>query len=635
MAEYLVRGLARAGASVNVVPLQLDLNGMSDELRDIVRRSQPLPEGPVLYFCWPRHDLDRFRGAADLFVNTMWETSRLPAEWPTRLNEARAVIVPTTFVARVCRDSGVDVPVEVVPEGIDPDVYGLVQRPEREGLTTLAVSTFVQRKNIDVAIAAWKRAFEGDPAARLIVKARFGYRNWTPDDPRITLVDENETTRGIAHWYAEADVLLALGSEGFGLPLVEGMATGLPVIALDSEGQHDVCTEARDLVLAVPAAHRREYDDGVFGRCGVHGRPDVEDVAARLRWVDSHRDEARAIGRAAAEWAPRARNVWDKGPAVLDVMERTVRPKRPLRRVATMWVPSFGTACGIAEHGARLAERIPGLRVTAGPPDLRGVRVLHVQHEGALFEDGALLAVVQEAKAAGIPVVVEEHTVTPVARSFEREVDLLVATTAAGVAQLRARLPDKWIEHVPLGCPTWFPPRKQRPGRTIGAYGLLAEYKGFWELLRALPRIDGAELLLLSHDRHGWTDARWAEESAGLPVRRVPDFLPEAEAARVLAAEADVLVYWYADTPHAAASGATRLGLSTGVPVLTSATRWFSELRDVTYQPEDLVEGVERLLSDAPLRKRLTASARAYCDAHSWERTAGRLRALWRTLEST
>jgi glycosyltransferase involved in cell wall biosynthesis len=96
-----------------------------------------------------------------------------------------------------------------------------------------------------------------------------------------------------------------------------------------------------------------------------------------------------------------------------------------------------------------------------------------------------------------------------------------------------------------------------------------------------------------------------------------------------------VLVYWYDDTTLATASGAVRLGLSTGVPVLASPTSWFSDLRDVTFQPDALADGVHRLLGDERLRRHLTKSAQSFCHAHSWQRTAARIHALWRTLEST
>ena len=118
-------------------------------------------------------------------------------------------------------------------------------------------------------------------------------------------------------------------------------------------------------------------------------------------------------------------------------------------------------------------------------------------------------------------------------------------------------------------------------------------------------------------------------------MRRVSSFLSEREAATLLAAEADVLVYWYEERGIASASGAARLGLATGVPVLTSPTSWFDDLRDVTFQPDDLADGVVRLLEDDRLRRHLTKSAREFC--HDAQLAAhGRAdNALWRSLEST
>jgi glycosyltransferase involved in cell wall biosynthesis len=333
MGEYIALGMARAGAVVNISPLIIDLNGTSAEFGEMFRASRPEIVGPVLYFCGPSEWLDPYREVEDLFINTMWEADRLPAVWPERLNLARAVIVPSRFLIDVFRRSGVSVPVEVVAQGVDPDVYHYEQRPLREGLTTLMVGTVDERKHINEGIAAWKLAFENDRSARLVIKSRFQKGNYSFDDPRITFYRHDEATRGIAGWYREADVLMALGNEGFGLPLVEGMATGLPVIALDSEGQADICAEAVDCLLPVAPAHWAPYKEPNWGPSGVQAVPGVEDVAERLRWVAAHRAEARDMGRAASEWALKHRNVWRMGPAILEVMEHYARPTRSLRRV--------------------------------------------------------------------------------------------------------------------------------------------------------------------------------------------------------------------------------------------------------------------------------------------------------------
>jgi len=269
-------------------------------------------------------------------------------------------------------------------------------------------------------------------------------------------------------------------------------------------------------------------------------------------------------------------------------------------------------------------------------PDLRGVSVLHIQHEHSLFDETELARVVVQARGSRIPVVVTEHTVQTQARRWEQEATALVSLTQRGAEVLKARWPKQTVHYLPHGCHTWFPPRKRTRGRVIGAFGFLEAHKGFWKLLDALRKLheagDDAELLVFSHAKNAANGVAWDAAAAGLPVRRVDDFLPGEEIARRLAAEADILVFWYDESAHASASGAVRIGLATGVPVLTSATRWFEELRECTYQPPDLEAGIRRLLEDSKLRDGITAAAHDYCHAHSWQRSAERHRALWNSL---
>jgi glycosyltransferase involved in cell wall biosynthesis len=632
MAEYLVRSMARAGADVRVIPLAIQMEGLSDEFRRLALR-RPEAQAPALYFSWPRPELESLRSYPDLFLNTMWESSRLPRGWTGQLNGARAVIVPTSWVAGMLRENGVTVPVEVVPEGIDPEVYAYVERPETGLLTTLIVGPVDDRKHTLAGIAAWKEAFANRPDARLVIKTQYGYGNYTPDDPRIRYVDTKERTRGIPRWYAQADVLLALGNEGFGLPLVEAMATGLPVIALDSEGQSDVCREARPCLLPVPAASQVQYRHPHYGDCGLRGAPAVADVRDRLRWVAEHRQEAREMGRAASEWALRHRNVWAKGPAVLDVVERYANSRPVLRRTVALWVPSWRTRCGVAEYTAALAGALPCLvKTTAQAPETARLRLLHVQHEGGLFGGREPAVTVANAAAEGIPTVVTEHSVGPQPRDWERHAHAIVTLNSLGAEALRARWPGKRIEYIPEGCPPSSGARKTRRGKVIGAFGFLGRHKGFWQLLETVRQTPGAELVLYSHGRSPALDDEWEAAARGLAVRRIADYLPTPEIAARLAAEADVLVFWYAETGSISASGAVRLGLSTGVPVLTSPTTWFHDVREATYQPARLTEGVQRLLEDTRLREDRIAAAGEYCRRNTWAHAAERHLALWRSL---
>jgi glycosyltransferase involved in cell wall biosynthesis len=450
VAEYLALGMQRSGAKVNVVPTRMDPEGISDEFKQMLKRSRLEPGAPTLCFCWPLENLTPFRHSRELFMYTMWESSRLPAGWSALLNRMQAVMVPSQFAGRVFRDSGVTVPIEVVTQGVDPAVYHYEERPERPGITTLMVGVLVPRKNIFEGVAAWKKAFQGDPDARLIVKARFQIQKWKPDDPRITLIDTNETSRGIAHYYREADVLMALGNEGFGLPLVEGMATGLPVIALNSEGQADVCTEAPDLVLPVEPARWQPFEEELFGKCGVRAIPNIEQVSAWLRWVKEHHTEAKALGKAASQWAIAHRNIWDMGAQMLDALELHVKHPRPLRRRITLWAPANGPLGSYARRMERLSSLV---KLATQAPDLRTTQALHIFYEEGAFDEGELNRIVQQAGYCGVPVAVTEAKVGNEARPWEQQASILAALSPDEADRLRRRWPRKRVEHLPVPDP--------------------------------------------------------------------------------------------------------------------------------------------------------------------------------------
>jgi glycosyltransferase involved in cell wall biosynthesis len=630
MTEYGARSLARAGVDVRVRPISLDRRGLHDETLALLDR--PHADGPLLFWSWPRSDLAVHAQRSELFVRTAWESTALPTDWPRLLENCRAVLVPSAFVADACRASGVTVPVVVVPDGIDPEVYSFIDRPDHEGITVLAVGTLIGRKRMPAVVASWQRAFGDDPHARLLIKARFRAGHVTVDDPRITVVDDNEPTRGIAHWYAKADVLLALGNEGFGLPLVEAMATGLPVVALDAEGQHDVCREADGVVLRVPAERVEPFDDPRYGRCGEVSVPSIQVAADHLAWVASHRGEARDMGRSASAWALHHRDVWAMGASVLEAMEQRVVPSRRLRPRRAMWVPSWRQRCGVGEYSADLVRSLPGIEVVASEPTGRAdLRLVHVQHETSLLDDADLERYLD---AADWPVTVTEHSVGTESRGWESKASALVALTAEGVNRLAQRAPGRRVLRMDMGCPTWFPPRKHQRGRVIGAFGFLEAHKGFFGLLAAVRELEGVSLELHSYPKWSAIADRFAADCSGLDVSWHRQYLPVDEIARRLAATCDVVVFWYDEVPTAAASAAVRVALASGVPVLTSRTTWFADVADVTYQPADLVEGLERLLDDSELRAELVARARDYCHAHAWPRVAAQHLQLWQELES-
>ncbi len=631
MAEYLALGMARAGAGVQIAPFRMDSVSTSAEFQQMLERSRPDATGTVLCHAWWGENLARFGSARDLFIKTVWETSRLPADWPDRLNHATAVIVPSPFNARVFRESGVRVPIEVVPEGVDPQVYQWQKRAPERGLTTLVVGVFAPRKNLREAVAAWKLAFASDSDARLILKARFQLEPYVPDDPRIRVVDANEPTRGIAHWYRQADVLLALGNEGFGLPAVEAMAAGLPVVALDAEAQADTCADAAGLILPVRPARWEPVTGPQFGPCGVRAIPDIEDAARQLRWVAEHRQEAADIGRRASAWAHEHRNVWDMGPAVVEVLERHVRAPRPLRRMFALWSPACADGGEVSLYVDQISRLRTPMRVFTRVPAFWRAQALLIQHAPGLFDQSELRREIEKARRTGMRVAITEHVVARQADAWEQEADVLVALTAAGAARLRERWRGKRVELMPVGCLPWRAARGTPSGRTIATLGTPARECGALELLRAVRDLRDVQLVVFGvppSEDDGW----WTEASRGLPVRHA-DTPREAEAlANRLGEEADVVVLWHDESDAALTSQAARVALASGLPVLASPTSTFADVAAATLQPADLVAGLDELFSHAEARRVAVEAARRHCEEASWARLASEYETFWRTL---
>lgn len=255
---------------------------------------------------------------------TMLEVDGLPPEWVRQANMMDEVWVPSTFNERTFRDSGVKVPIRVVPLGIDtayfsPQIHSLKQA---DVYTFLSVFEWGERKAPEVLLQAFSDEFGADEPVRLICKANnfdpsFRIRDkitelaLRPNGGRI-IVAENQILQQyeLAVLYRSADCfVLPTRGEGWGMPILEAMACGLPVIATNWSSQTDFMTEQNSLPLAVeqliPAEAKCPYYEGFRW-----AQPSYEHLRKLMRWTFEHQDEARAIGQhAAADVAQRW--TWD------------------------------------------------------------------------------------------------------------------------------------------------------------------------------------------------------------------------------------------------------------------------------------------------------------------------------------
>jgi glycosyltransferase involved in cell wall biosynthesis len=266
--------------------------------------------------------LDRFNLANKRIIGYWtWELESMPSSWLKAFAWVDEVWVPSEFVARAIRNSGVRVPVHVVPYPLPPPE----ESPPDRGRFGLAPEDFVclslfdarssvARKNPLGAVRAFVSAFGTAPDARLLLKAghlddfpeirRQFYREIEPFE-NIRIIEETLSGPDVAKLMECADVVVSLHrSEGFGLVAAEAMLLGKPVVATGWSGNMDFMTPENSIPIGyelVPLVDPQ----GIYPADGERwAEPDTEAAARALRRLYADPDHRRRLGaRAKADAA--------------------------------------------------------------------------------------------------------------------------------------------------------------------------------------------------------------------------------------------------------------------------------------------------------------------------------------------
>ena len=173
------------------------------------------------------------------------------------IRSAAAVIVVSEFTASFVRSLASDVPIVIVRSGIDRERYSPDGRTsQRERPVVLTVRRLVPRNGVDVLVDAWRFAQLGDRADLSIAGSgpeEMRIRYMANADPSIQLVGyvPNDELPSL-YRHADVFVLPSKSGEGFGLVVLEAMASGLPVIATKSGGVIDLVVDGINGRLVPP-----------------------------------------------------------------------------------------------------------------------------------------------------------------------------------------------------------------------------------------------------------------------------------------------------------------------------------------------------------------------------------------------
>jgi autotransporter strand-loop-strand O-heptosyltransferase len=282
-------------------------------LQSLWKNSAELTDHPI-YTKWPnsaKPDIDIVLGETGhaYFYNdylnysiayNVWEATLQPKDFFNRLLQFDELWVPSHWQKAHTIKQGYPADrIFVVPEGVDTEIFEPAKDFDFEQgkFRFLIVGRWEARKYTTEMIEAFLKAFPENDRVELLVSADNPFaaegstktadclKQYGFDDPRIKPISF-QSTSDYAKLLREAHVFLSCSrSEGWNLPLLEAMASGVPSIYSDESGQLEF---AKGRGLPVKITH--ETPAIGFPDCGNWYEPDPADLV-------------KVIGDAYSNWA--------------------------------------------------------------------------------------------------------------------------------------------------------------------------------------------------------------------------------------------------------------------------------------------------------------------------------------------
>jgi len=258
--------------------------------------------------------VNQFKGKGRRIGYTMLEVDGVPKSWVQHCNAYLTELwVPSTFNQQTFRKSGVQVPIKVVPLGIDvgrfnPYINPLIPK-KKDKFRFLCICEMGERKNVHMLMRAFQAEFKKNEAVELMLRV-------TNNDPSINVESElsqydlrnvtllSSQSYGIHEMpslYKSCDAfVLPSSGEGWGLPYMEAMAVGLPTIGTGWSANTDFMNNENSFLInikkTIPAVARCPYYRGFNWAL-----PDTQHLRYLMRYVYEHQEEAKTKGMQASQ----------------------------------------------------------------------------------------------------------------------------------------------------------------------------------------------------------------------------------------------------------------------------------------------------------------------------------------------
>ena len=227
-----------------------------------------------------------------------WETSKLPSDWVSRMNQMDEIWTTSLWAKNVFEESGVTVPVFNFRLGVNK-----LFSPKRRfasfvdnKFTFLCIGSPSTRKNTQMTVDAFIKIFSGDESIRLLYKSidapdarwyKSGEMLAIEKHPQIDVIDKDVSMEELSNIYDLCDcVVYPTSGEGWGMLPYQGIAKGIPTICTNATA----CTEYAELSVPLEFEDSSINMNGIYSDCGTWAKPKFDDLCAKMLYVYNNYD---------------------------------------------------------------------------------------------------------------------------------------------------------------------------------------------------------------------------------------------------------------------------------------------------------------------------------------------------------
>lgn len=248
-----------------------------------------------------------------------WETDKLPPDFAYGVQMVQEIWTGSEFNAQAIRNAGItDIPIFIIPEAIKAP-EGTIREfevPNKSDYRFYSIFEWSQRKNPQALLEAFWKEFEDEDDVSITLKVFID--SFRPDK-RKELKNKFKKVKKSLNLKKYAPVYLATNlmnrsdiyrihksfdcyvsahrGEGWGIPQMEAMLLGNPVISTDCGGIHEYIDDVAKLVPCEMVPVRDVDKNGIWYLPDQNwAAVDIAELRKEMRWCYENRDKAKAMG---------------------------------------------------------------------------------------------------------------------------------------------------------------------------------------------------------------------------------------------------------------------------------------------------------------------------------------------------